>query len=32
MQKAMSFNDIAIVSIEGGNYRIRFYINVRMKP
>ena len=25
MQKAMSFNDVAIVSIKGNDYRIRFW-------
>ena len=25
MQKAMSFNDVAIVSIKGGDYRIHFW-------
>ena len=25
IQKAMSFNDVAIVSIKGNNYRIRFW-------
>ena len=25
MQKAMSFNDVAIVSIKGSNYRIHFW-------
>ena len=24
MQKAMSFNDVAIVSVKGNNYRIHF--------
>ena len=28
MQKAMSFNDVAIVSIKGNDYRVHFwYIN-----
>ena len=25
MQKAMSFNDVAIVSVKGSNYRIHFW-------
>ena len=25
MQKAMNFNDVAIVSIKGSDYRIRFW-------
>ena len=25
MQKAMNFNDVAIVSIKGSNYRIHFW-------
>ena len=25
MQKAMSFNDVAVVSIKGSDYRIRFW-------
>ena len=25
MEKAMSFNDVAIVSVKGGDYRIHFW-------
>ena len=32
MQKAMSFNDVAIIFVEGNDYKIYFGIWVKMKP
>ena len=32
MQKAMSFNKLAIVSFKGNYYRINFGTRVKMKP
>ena len=32
MQKAMNFNDIAIVTIRGNDYEFIFCIGVKMKP